>query len=97
VAPPIELFSFDLETLRNRVGLVVCGDHDPYCPADKIRIMAAAFSCRLELIPGADHFFHSREVDLADCIANFARRGGYDRRGKTAWTSRDAGYLRQRG
>lgn len=26
VAPPIHLFPFDLETLRNRVGLIVCGD-----------------------------------------------------------------------
>ncbi len=76
VAPPIELFPFDLETLQNRVGLIVCGDRDPYCPADEVRIMAAALSCRLELIPGSDHFFMSRETDLADCIATFARNGG---------------------
>ncbi len=76
VAPPIERFPFDLETLQNRVGIIVCGDRDPYCPADGVRIMAAALSCRLAFIPGADHFFLSRETELADCIATFARNGG---------------------
>lgn len=76
VAPPIELFPFDLETLRGRVGLVVCGDRDPYCPADWVRIMATALSCRLVFIPGLDHFFLTREMDLADCIATFVRNGG---------------------
>ena len=75
VAPPIEMFSFDWETLRNRVGLIVCGDRDPYCPAQGVRLMATTLSCRLEFITGADHFFMSRETDLADCIAGFARNG----------------------
>lgn len=76
VAPPIYLLPFDLETLRNRVGLIVCGDRDPYCPVDEIRIVAATLSCRLVFIPGADHFFLSRERDLAACIDTFARKGG---------------------
>ena len=76
VAPPIELFPFDMETLQGRVGLIVCGDRDPYCPADGVRIMAAALSCRLEFIPGADHFFLSRETDLADRITTCACNGG---------------------
>ena len=76
VAPPMELFHFDLETLRGRVGLIVCGDRDPYCPADGVRIMATALSCRLEFIPGADHFFLSRETDLADRITTCACNGG---------------------
>jgi alpha/beta superfamily hydrolase len=75
VAPPIALFPFDPETLKNRVGLIVCGDRDPYCPADEVRIMATTVSCRLELIPGADHFFQSQEAGLADCIATFALNG----------------------
>jgi alpha/beta superfamily hydrolase len=76
VAPPIEMFPFDLVNLQGRVGLIVCGDRDPYCPADGVRIMATTLSCRLELIPEADHFFMSRETDLAGCIATFARHGG---------------------
>lgn len=76
VAPPIRLFPFDLGTLRNRVGLIVCGDHDPYCPVDEIRLLAATLSCRLVLVPGADHFFLSCEKDLAACIDAFARKEG---------------------
>jgi uncharacterized protein len=75
VAPPIEMFSFNLETLQNRVGLIVCGDRDPYCPMERVRLIATAVSCQLEFIPGADHFFMSRETDLANRIATFARNG----------------------
>jgi uncharacterized protein len=75
VAPPIEMFSFDLEALKGRVGLIICGDRDPYCPAKGVRLMATALSCRLEFITDADHFFMSRETDLADRIATFARNG----------------------
>jgi alpha/beta superfamily hydrolase len=75
VAPPIDLFPFDLDNLKGRVGLIVCGDSDPYCPADGVRIMATALSCQLSFIQGADHFFMSREADLADCIATYARNG----------------------
>lgn len=74
VAPPIELFPFNPENLRKRVGLIVCGDRDPYCPAEGVQLMATALSCRLEFITGADHFFMSRETDLADRIATFARK-----------------------
>ena len=76
VAPPMELFPFDLETLRGRVGLIVCGDCDPYCPADGVRTMATALSCQLVFIPGSDHFFLSREAELTECIGNFAQNGG---------------------
>jgi alpha/beta superfamily hydrolase len=75
VAPPIKLFPFDLDNLKDCVGLIVSGDCDPYCPADGVRIMATALSCRLSFIQGSDHFFMSREADLADCIATYARNG----------------------
>ena len=73
VAPPIKLFPFDLRNLKGSVGLIVCGDCDPYCPADRIRTMATELSCPLVLIPGSDHFFQPRDTALADCIANFVR------------------------
>lgn len=73
VAPPIRLFPFDLENLRGRVGLIVCGDRDPYCPAEGIRGMAEALSCPLASVTGADHFFALHEIELADRIDAFAR------------------------
>ncbi|MBW6486535.1 MAG: hypothetical protein K0B01_10350 [Syntrophobacterales bacterium] len=74
VSPPINLFDFDFQTLRGKVGLVVCGDHDPYCSVERIKNVEAELACRLEIIPGADHFFQSRVEELAVCIKDFAMK-----------------------
>jgi len=71
VAPPINLFGFDWQTLRKKVGLVICGDQDSYCGAEKIKSLTAELDCRLDIIPGADHFFQSREADLAAVIKDY--------------------------
>jgi alpha/beta superfamily hydrolase len=72
VAPPFTMFPFDLAVLRGRVGLIVCGDYDPYCPADGAGIMAAELSCRLELLAGEDHFFGQGLGRLGVCIEDYA-------------------------
>jgi alpha/beta superfamily hydrolase len=72
VSPPINLFSFDFQKLRGKVGLIVCGDQDPYCPTEGIRSIAAELACRLDIILDADHFFQSREDDLAASIHDYA-------------------------
>jgi alpha/beta superfamily hydrolase len=79
VSPPINIFSFDFQTLRGKVGLIVCGDQDPYCPAEEIKSVAAELACRLDIIPDADHFFQSRENDLAASIQDFAKQLKYQR------------------
>ncbi len=71
VSPPVDLFSFDLTTLRGKVGIIICGDRDKYCPTDRIKIVAAELACRLDIIPGADHFFQSRENDFAACVKDY--------------------------
>ncbi len=72
VSPPINLFGFDCHILKGKVGLIVCGDHDPYCPIESIKSVVADLDCRLAIIPDADHFFQSREADLSACIKDFA-------------------------
>lgn len=72
VSPPIDLLPFQFRPLRGRVGLIACGDRDQFCPADAVRMVAAELSCRLDIIPDADHFFLSRERDLAASITAFA-------------------------
>ncbi len=74
VSPPINLFPFNFELLRGKVGLMICGDQDPYCPLDEARNAAAQASCLLEIIPDADHFLIGREADLAACIDAFVMR-----------------------
>jgi alpha/beta superfamily hydrolase len=73
VSPPIKLFDFNLQTLRGKVGLIICGDRDEYCPPERIRNIAVELSCRLDLIPDADHFFLAKERELAECINAYAR------------------------
>jgi alpha/beta superfamily hydrolase len=72
VSPPINLLGFDFQTLQGKVGLIICGDQDPYCPTERITSIAADLASRLDIIPDTDHFFQSRENELAACINNFA-------------------------
>jgi alpha/beta superfamily hydrolase len=72
VSPPVALFDFDFQAMQGRVGLVVCGDHDPYSPPEQIKSVATELACRLDIIPDADHFFRSQEETLAASINNFA-------------------------
>jgi uncharacterized protein len=74
VSPPIKLFTFDFQLLRGKVALVICGDRDPFCPLDEVKNGTAQPSCRLEVIPNADHFFCGREADLASRIDAFVMR-----------------------
>jgi len=74
VSPPLALFPFDVESMRGRTGLIVCGGLDPYCPVEVVKNFAARLTCGVEIIPGADHFFQAREDQLAACITDFARR-----------------------
>ena len=71
VAPPINLFSFNFQALRGKVGLIICGDQDKYCPTERIESVAAELACHLNIIPEADHFFQTRENDLAECINDY--------------------------
>ena len=74
VSAPINLFSFNFELLRGKVGLMICGDQDPYCPLDEARNAAAHLSCPLEIIPAADHFLIGKGADLAVRIDAFVMR-----------------------
>jgi alpha/beta superfamily hydrolase len=74
VSPPISLFPLNFELLREKVGLMICGDQDPYCPLDAAKNAAAQASCLLEIIPDADHFLIRKEVDLASRIDAFVTR-----------------------
>jgi alpha/beta superfamily hydrolase len=76
VSPPINLFGFDFQALQGKVGLIICGDQDPYCPIESIQSVADELACSLNIILDADHFFQSREDDLAACINDFAMQMG---------------------
>lgn len=72
VAPPYQMFAYDLVSLAGRVGLCVCGDADPYCPLTGAREMAAQLHCRLEILPEEDHFIGRGLERLAIAVAAYA-------------------------
>jgi len=76
LSPPITLLRFQFQPLRGRVGLIACGDQDQFCPLGPMRDVAAELACRLDIIPGADHFFRAREQALAASIGAFATLSG---------------------
>lgn len=61
LAPPLGMLRAD--DLRAFAGdvLIVCGDDDEYAPIEELKARVAEASrsrCALEVIAGADHFFH---------------------------------------
>jgi uncharacterized protein len=58
-----------------RPALVICGEHDEYCPSDSARAFAAAFpNAEVSIVAGTDHYFWRRERDAAARIGEFADR-----------------------
>ncbi len=55
-----------------RPTLIVCGDHDEYCPVDDARTFAEGFpDGRLEVLEGTDHFLWRREKEAAAIVGGF--------------------------
>jgi len=61
VSPPIDFVEFDFSGLEGKVGLVICGDRDQFCPVARLRRIAEEIGCRLEIVNEADHFYFGRE------------------------------------
>jgi hypothetical protein len=80
VAPPFAMFPFNLPSLRDRVGLIVCGDEDPYCPVDGAQAMAAELSCVLQILPETDHFFGGGLAQLDSAVAAYAEGNRFSKR-----------------
>ena len=74
VSPPITLFPLNLDLLRGKVGVMICGDYDAYCPVDAATSASVRISCPLAIIPDADHFWIGKELELAARIDAFGTR-----------------------
>jgi uncharacterized protein len=70
VAPPLGMIEPSaLGGITNPVALLA-GDQDSYCPANHLAALAERRgpSAQLRLIPGADHFFASRENEITAAL-----------------------------
>lgn len=64
VSPPIDFLDFDWSGSAGRIGLVICGDRDQFCPLDSLKRLVDSIGCRLEVVRGADHFYFMMEKVL---------------------------------
>ena len=64
VSPPINLLSFNWDSLINKIDLIICGDLDQFCPVDVLIQQAQLINAPVEIIRGADHFYQGKEKEL---------------------------------
>jgi alpha/beta superfamily hydrolase len=71
VSPPIDFLDFDFSGLKEKVGLVICGDRDQFCPIDRLKKITEEIGCRLEIVNGADHFYFGKEEGIIDYLNDY--------------------------
>ena len=66
VAPPLGMIEPSALGAITKPVVLLSGDQDSYCPANQLVALAERLgpSAQLRLIPGADHFFASREHEI---------------------------------
>jgi uncharacterized protein len=65
----------DVDRLRSfdRPVLLLAGSDDQYCPAAELEALGTSFPhARVEVIPGADHYFARREREAGAIVGTFA-------------------------
>ena len=72
VAPPLAFLDWDFLPALELPIVFVAGDRDPYCPSRRLAASAGS-QRRLEVIPGADHFFAGAEEALRHAVARAVR------------------------
>jgi alpha/beta superfamily hydrolase len=71
VLPPLP-DEADLRTFR-RPALLLCGEHDGYCPPEDLHAYASALPGGIvRILEGTDHFFWRREREAAAVVGEFA-------------------------
>lgn len=73
VSPPIDFLDFDFSGQNGKVGLVICGDRDQFCPIDRLKGITEEIGCRFEIVDGADHFYFGKEDAIAGYIDDYLR------------------------
>ena len=72
VSPPVELFDCGAIASVNAPLLALAGTEDPYCDLAALKTLVDANPrARLELAPGADHFWMGREAVIRRAIRRF--------------------------
>ncbi len=57
------------EELAEAKRTLILGDRDQFTPVDDLAAYAESIGARLEVLKGSDHFFHFRDVRVAELVA----------------------------
>jgi alpha/beta superfamily hydrolase len=70
VAPPLGMIEPSALGAITKPVVLLAGDQDSYCPANRLVALAERLgpSAQLKFIPGADHFFASREREITAAL-----------------------------
>jgi alpha/beta superfamily hydrolase len=70
IAPPLDLLDFSFAAGMPCPTVCLVGDADQYCSTARASALAATPSGRIavRVLPGVDHFFMEREMDLARLV-----------------------------
>ena len=71
ISPPDKYFRFDWNAFAHDIGLIVCGDEDPFCDLENLMRRARNLSATFALVAGADHFYSGNEGDLEKIVLKF--------------------------
>ncbi|HET57369.1 MAG TPA: alpha/beta hydrolase [Deltaproteobacteria bacterium] len=75
VSPPIDILEFSRDFPAKTGDLVICGDHDQFCPLDRLTELAERSGCPVKIVSGADHFYTGYEAALAKHLADYLDTG----------------------
>ena len=71
IAPPTAIGSFAFITDCKKPLLAVAGSQDEFCSISEIKPLVDKIHGRLEIIPGADHFFLNQEQRAGGFVRDF--------------------------
>ena len=77
VAPPVQRFDFSQLAVPRCPWLVVQGDNDELVNHDSVLQWTRTVTPapKVEIFPGADHFFHGRITELRETVAGWLKEG----------------------
>jgi alpha/beta superfamily hydrolase len=73
ISPPIDFVDFDFSGLEGRIGLIICGDRDQFCPLEKLKGIVNSIKCQFSVVQGTDHFYWGREGGIVEYLDGYLK------------------------
>ena len=73
IAPPTAMDSFAFLSEMRKPMMLIAGSQDEFCAPDTLKQYIRPESGKLEIVPGADHFFLGHEQRIGELVRDFFR------------------------